>query len=690
MVQPCDPTIVEFRSALLKVASRCNLNCDYCYVYHHVDQSWRTQPHFMSEQVIVAFANRLNEYVTQSNLTTFSICFHGGEPLLFTADKLSIAANTIRNLVDSSCSLDFSIQTNGVLLTSASLTTLEEAEISVSLSLDGPKNAHDIHRLDHNGKSTFEETMSALALLKRAKLGMFRGIISVINPYISPRELLEFFSKLDLPQLDLLLPDATYLQPPPGVSTDHDLYVRWIDEALRLWYNEYSYIPLRWFDALLGTRVGLPSPTDAMGLGAVSLVVVETNGTYTDHDVFKITRPGGATLDATVYNTSLTQIACHPTIQDHNYRLQLAGLAKECKTCPVVEGCGGGSVMHRFHANRGLDAPSVYCKEIFSALKTATSLLRATLGSNLSHSEEFPTDQDLPSKCKAWRSLTEANAVQVLQVLNKQSESRSAGSIMLEYSLQGIGQDISESEVSSESILWLNSIRVQSSDPWLVLPFSSTIKLLSTDSVEVKHGLDALNGIAELIHNFSPHILDAISLLISDILFVETIDPEEKGIFSFSDDKAPNILYISTYAGGQPLAIEDLADSILHEFFHQVLHHIEQEGALLYDKRYPRFPAPWRNGLRRSGGFLHGTFVFAGLSRFWSSAASMVGKVELSKAQANASTFRAQAHYGISALREFALLTSRGLSLLSLLEAQLGETAPLAAPPVNEHFIGNF
>ena len=32
------------RQFLLKVHSRCNLACDYCYVYQHADQSWRTRP----------------------------------------------------------------------------------------------------------------------------------------------------------------------------------------------------------------------------------------------------------------------------------------------------------------------------------------------------------------------------------------------------------------------------------------------------------------------------------------------------------------------------------------------------------------------------------------------------------------------------------------------------------------------
>ena len=34
-------------TVLLKVASRCNLDCSYCYVYHMGDDGWRYQPKLM-------------------------------------------------------------------------------------------------------------------------------------------------------------------------------------------------------------------------------------------------------------------------------------------------------------------------------------------------------------------------------------------------------------------------------------------------------------------------------------------------------------------------------------------------------------------------------------------------------------------------------------------------------------------
>jgi HEXXH motif-containing protein len=94
---------------------------------------------------------------------------------------------------------------------------------------------------------------------------------------------------------------------------------------------------------------------------------------------------------------------------------------------------------------------------------------------------------------------------------------------------------------------------------------------------------------------------------------------------------------------------------------------------MLLDHVYPRFPAPWRAGMRPAGGFFHGTFVFAGLSQYWAALAhSQPTGVDLQKAKDNAIRFAKQAVFGIQSLRQFALLTKRGEALLDQLADAIG------------------
>src|SRR3989440_10914660 len=47
-----------FREFVLKVHQRCNLSCDYCYVYTMADRSWRDRPAVMPERVWRGAAER--------------------------------------------------------------------------------------------------------------------------------------------------------------------------------------------------------------------------------------------------------------------------------------------------------------------------------------------------------------------------------------------------------------------------------------------------------------------------------------------------------------------------------------------------------------------------------------------------------------------------------------------------------
>ena len=71
-----------FRQFILKLHSRCNLACDYCYMYEMADQSWRRMPRRMSKAVIDRTAVRVAEHVDAHGLTRAEVILHGGEPLL--------------------------------------------------------------------------------------------------------------------------------------------------------------------------------------------------------------------------------------------------------------------------------------------------------------------------------------------------------------------------------------------------------------------------------------------------------------------------------------------------------------------------------------------------------------------------------------------------------------------------------
>src|SRR2546429_4687899 len=84
-----------FRQFILKVHSRCNLSCSYCYVYEMADQAWRGMPKRMSRVVAQKAVERIAEHVEGHTLESVDIIFHGGEPMLVGAQWFADLAEAL-------------------------------------------------------------------------------------------------------------------------------------------------------------------------------------------------------------------------------------------------------------------------------------------------------------------------------------------------------------------------------------------------------------------------------------------------------------------------------------------------------------------------------------------------------------------------------------------------------------------
>lgn len=81
---------------IVKIASRCNLNCSYCYVYNQADTSWRERPAVMSKETFAATVERIRRHTLLSGQQTVTIIFHGGEPTLAGSERFAWMCATAR------------------------------------------------------------------------------------------------------------------------------------------------------------------------------------------------------------------------------------------------------------------------------------------------------------------------------------------------------------------------------------------------------------------------------------------------------------------------------------------------------------------------------------------------------------------------------------------------------------------
>src|SRR4051794_9217622 len=87
---------VPFHSFIVKVASRCNLNCSYCFVYNREDQRWRHQPPLMTPATARRVAERVREHCAKNGKSDPTIIFHGGEPLVGGVEHLRAITTAIK------------------------------------------------------------------------------------------------------------------------------------------------------------------------------------------------------------------------------------------------------------------------------------------------------------------------------------------------------------------------------------------------------------------------------------------------------------------------------------------------------------------------------------------------------------------------------------------------------------------
>jgi uncharacterized protein len=350
-------TATPFRQFILKVHSRCNLSCSYCYVYEMADQSWRHMPMRMSPAVVNASVDRIAEHARRHDLPGVEIILHGGEPLLAGTPWLSDLVGLLRARVPAR--VNVGVQTNGTLLSQSVLEAIRRLGIRVGVSLDGDAEATGRHRRYADGRNSFDAIAEGLHLLGSPEFrDCYGGILCTIDVHNDPVTTYEALLKFGPPALDLLLPHANWSCPPPGTG-----YADWLIAVFERWYSAPAQeTSIRLFTELIQLVLGQPSAVEGIGLLPSTLVVVETDGSIKQLDSLSSAYPGAADTGLHVCADDFDAALYHPTTVAR--QLGIDALSAQCQACHVLRICGGGLYPHRYRAGEGFRNPSVYCTDL--------------------------------------------------------------------------------------------------------------------------------------------------------------------------------------------------------------------------------------------------------------------------------------------------------------------------------------
>jgi uncharacterized protein len=203
----------------LAIAQKCNLGCTYCYAQ---------QGEFggVAKDMTALHANRAVDLLVNGAEAgaRLNVAFLGGEPLV----NRRVLQDTTRRAAALAAArdqtLNFSITTNGTLLTEADAEFFEEFGFAVTISLDGPRDVHDAQRPFKGGQGSFDRIVERLRPLFRTQRRMQVSARVTVTPgNIGLRETLDAFVALGFHSVGF----SPMLSSPTGVGElqPHDLEV---------------------------------------------------------------------------------------------------------------------------------------------------------------------------------------------------------------------------------------------------------------------------------------------------------------------------------------------------------------------------------------------------------------------------------------------------------------------------------
>jgi uncharacterized protein len=350
---------------ILKTVEICLFRCKYCYFFRGVDDSFRYHPPIVSGQTILEVADFLKNGCTDLNISSLTICLHGGEPLIQNKRDFDWMCSTLRETLSPVVSLEFVLQTNGILVDEEWINLFKKYNIKVGVSFDGPKEYHDQYRVDANGHGTHDRVVEKIRLLNSHPLTQDIGgaaTLSVINPNFDPVKIYQYLViDVGLKCFDFLLPDSTHDNPPPYPPQKYSDFLNHLFDAWTT--DDNPDIRIRFFEMIIRLFLGQhPNlyPFGPINNSSIPMITISSDSSLSAVDEYASSIPEVMRTSFKAKNTKLKDFMDLPLF--HMIDTAEKTLPKKCESCLWKNLCNGGPLHTRYSRANGFDQPSIYCE----------------------------------------------------------------------------------------------------------------------------------------------------------------------------------------------------------------------------------------------------------------------------------------------------------------------------------------
>jgi uncharacterized protein len=154
------------------ITNQCNLRCTYCYIHKTPDK--------MSEETAFKAIDKIISSSKKHGIKTITLKFAGGEPLLEFKKVMAVVERGNQLVADTDIQIQYTIISNGVLITDKVCEILKKNHMRLAISIDGLEKYHDQTRVFTNGLGSFNLVMKGIEKVLQHNI-QFNASITVTN-----------------------------------------------------------------------------------------------------------------------------------------------------------------------------------------------------------------------------------------------------------------------------------------------------------------------------------------------------------------------------------------------------------------------------------------------------------------------------------------------------------------------------
>jgi uncharacterized protein len=381
----------------------CNLDCQYCFFLSK--EVLYPNSHFrMTDDLLKIYIRQMLDAQSTSEI---NLNWQGGEPTLMGLDFFKRSVEYAEKHKKTGQKLYYTIQTNGTKIDHDWAVFFKQNDFLVGLSMDGPKDLHDVYRVNKGGQGSFDQVMRGWEILMTHEVDV--NILCTVNAANGdhPLEVYHFFRD-DLkaqymqfiPIVERVTAETQALansgwSEHPGIdrplytqngdlvterSVKPDQFGRFLISIFDEWIKgDVGKVFVQSFDVSLANWLGQPSLCIFQRTCGESLVLEHNGDLYScDHFV----EP--AYLLGNIKKTHMLDLVSSD--QQHKFgQDKYDTLPQYCRECEVLFACYGECPRNRFiHAPNGEPNLNYLCvgyKQFFNHIDRPMRMMAQLLGS---------------------------------------------------------------------------------------------------------------------------------------------------------------------------------------------------------------------------------------------------------------------------------------------------------------------